>query len=355
MPATTAQEHAIARVRAFVPIPKLIKADRIARINGRYIGLKRDKELADALDANVISIAVSDLSQIAKPDKRRITAILGESGAGKTTALFEHTSKLEVMQPYLDAEGNWICPLLAFNAPSPCTPLRFALEGLKALQYEVTTELKEHAAWALFRKVLKSHKVHWVLIDEAQHTIDSANVIERTKIANNFKNLVQMPDWPVRLILAGVEPLGTLLSMKQLSNRKTVVQFEKLRGLKGDRAVAEVLRQIIVEHAGLTTSLDEDLDFIPRLRYACSDDFGTIAQTIRSAVELGIYADDVEITLDHFTRAYASFSGCAEHENIFTAKAYTDLNPYRAVIRDADLVWEKMNLKQRRAAAKLVG
>lgn len=51
--------------------------------NGRYIGLARDTVLKKALDAMVASIAVLGISDMAKPDKRRIVALCGESGAGK--------------------------------------------------------------------------------------------------------------------------------------------------------------------------------------------------------------------------------------------------------------------------------
>ncbi|WP_280952060.1 ATP-binding protein [Sinorhizobium sp. BJ1] len=144
------------------------------------------------------------------PNKRRILAVCGDSGSGKTRGLLENTGKIPAMQPY-EFQGNTISPLLAFEAPSPCTPKLLALEGLKALGVGVRPNIRENEAWDAFRNELKGHMVLFVLLDEAQHAVNIANRIEAQKIADAFKNLVQMPDWPVRLILAGVPPLDEFL------------------------------------------------------------------------------------------------------------------------------------------------
>ncbi|NTF64914.1 ATP-binding protein [Rhizobium rhizogenes] len=345
-----AQAASIARIRSFLPVDSLLKADRIAKINGRYIGLTRDIALKRGFDALITSVAVTNLKSIAKPDKRRILGICGESGAGKTTALLEHTMSQPAMQPYVDEEGNQISPLLVFAAPSPCTPRLLAFEALRVIGYPARKDLPEHQMWDLFRTAIKVHKVHWILIDEAQHAIDSATVIESVKIANAFKNLVQMPDWPVRLILAGVEPLGTFLSNKQLANRRSVVLFEKLLGSAGHRTIADVIRLIVHDHATLETSLQEDLDFIQRLAHATEADFGTTVQTIRSAVESAIMADQKSVTIDHFVECYANLSGCKGEENIFIAKHWKELRPNLAILREADLKWQADRPRRTRAA-----
>jgi hypothetical protein len=346
------QQAAIDRMRSFISIPKLIKADRVAQINGRYIGLTRDIDLVAGLEASLASIAVTDLNLVGKPDKRRILGLVGESGAGKSTALFEQTSNFPAMQPYDDEERNRVLPLLAYNAPSPSTPQLLALAGLEALGYPISNNVPGNKAWDIFGRVLKANKVHWVLIDEAQHAIDVANRLEVTKIANSFKNLVQMPDWPVRLILAGVEPLTAFLSSKQLFNRKTIIHFEKMKGKTGSNTVSDALKLIVFEHATLATELHTNRDFINRLTHACDGDFGTIVQTVRSAVELAIYNDDTEVIASYFEKVYASFSGCLEHQNIFTAKNYTELVPFRAAFRDADFKWEAAQSARRTGRLK---
>ncbi|KJF74652.1 ATP-binding protein [Agrobacterium arsenijevicii] len=320
----------IARIRAMMPPDILAKADRVAKINGRYIGLARDTVLKKAFDAMVASIAVIGISDIAKPDKRRIVALCGESGAGKTTALLTHTSECAIMQPYVNDDGNTIRPLLIMTAPSPCTPRLLAYKGLHALGYPVRQSLKENEMWELFRDVLKAHGVMWLVIDEAQHAVDASNSTEITKIGNALKNLVQMPDWPVRVVLAGVPPLDDFLSHKQLANRCTKIPFGKMRGASGEATMVEVTRLIVFEHAKMETSMHLNPEFIKRLMHGCDKDFGTMVQMIRGAVELAIYADERVITNKHFADYYETNTGRDEAENVFVVKNWEDTKAYTA-------------------------
>jgi RecA/RadA recombinase len=320
----------IARIRAMMPPDILAKADRVAKINGRYIGLARDTALKKAFDAMIASIAVIGISDMAKPDKRRIVALCGESGAGKTTALLTHTAECAMMQPYVNEDGNAIRPLLMMTAPSPCTPRLLAYEGLHAMGYPVRQSLKENEMWKLFRDVLKAHGVMWLVIDEAQHAVDASNAVEITKIGNALKNLVQMPDWPVRIVLAGVAPLEEFLSRKQLANRCTKIPFGKMKGSTGASTMAVVTRLIIFEHAEMKTSLHKDEEFIQRLMHGCDKDFGTMVQMIRGAVELAIYADEKVITTKHFVDCFETNTGRDDVENVFLAKNWVDIKPYNA-------------------------
>lgn len=330
---------AIDRVRGLMDPRLLAAADRLAAVNGRYVPITRDKPLLGHLKALVASVTAPPTG---KPDKRRILAVVGKSGAGKTTALAEHISRIPEMQAYRDEDGIWIHPTIFIEAPSPCTPRLLAIAGLEALGHAPPDRIRENEAWLLFRRLLKVHKVMFVVIDECQNAIETASVRQATVIGDAFKHLTQMSDWPVRLILAGVPPLASFLARKQLYNRRTVIPFDSLDTAGNQGLLSEVLRIVIEDHANLEMGegLDDE-DFRSRLLHAVDAEFGSGLQMIRAAVERAVLADRPSVTKDDFKAVYASFSGCKPTMNVFDAPDWAELDPATALLRAEDRAWEE--------------
>jgi hypothetical protein len=353
---TKRSKAAIDRVRDLVGASRLSVADRIAQLYNEYIPLDRDKLLKDALVASIASVTTPITG---KPDKRRIVAVCGRSGAGKTTSIVKHIQSLKAMAAYFDEDGVRIQPVIFIEAPSPCTPRLLAIAGLEALGHTPPDRIRENEAWLLFRRLLKVHKVMWVVIDEAQHAIESATVREATVIGDAFKNLTQMPEWPVRLILVGVPPLASFLARKQLYNRRTVIPFDTLDADGNTDLVESILKTIVLEHAGMELRIDLEAaekkqktgddkskgDFLKRLMHACDAEFGSVVQMIRAAVELAMLDGRGHVLLDDFVKTYASFSGCRTGKNVFKADNWQDLDPATALLRDEDRAWEENKLK----------
>ena len=339
---------AIERVRDLMGAERLSVADRIARLYDEYIPLDRDQALRDALQASVTSVTAKISG---RPDKRRIVAVCGRSGAGKTTAILKHIRSIKAMESYVDEDGVRIHPVIFVEAPSPCTPRLLAIAGLQALGHTPPDRIRENEAWLLFRRLLKVHKVMWVVIDEAQHAIESATIREATIIGDVFKNLTQMPDWPVRLVLLGVPPLASFLARKQLYSRRTVIPFETLKADSSTDVIGSILKTIVVEHARMELGVDleklESNDFLARLLHACDAEFGSTVQMIRAAVELAILAGRHDVRLEDFVRTYAAFSGCRPSRNIFQAANWQELDPTTALLRDEDRTWEENKLKSK--------
>ncbi|WP_421406597.1 ATP-binding protein [Agrobacterium tumefaciens] len=324
---------------------RLEVADRISQIYAEYIPLTRDELLNSALKAMVASVSTPITG---KPDKRRIVAVCGNSGAGKTTAVMKHLQSMKATASYIDEDNVRIHPLIFIEAPSPCTPKLLAVAGLQAMGINPGLRLHEHEAWAEFRRLLKVHKVMWVFVDEAQHAIETATIREATVIGNSLKGLTQMPDWPVRLILAGVPPLASFLARKQLYNRRTVVPFEPISASGEDDLLGTVLALVAKEHAKLEVRIDLDdkeKQFRERLSHACEGEFGSIIQLIRAAIELAILGGRSFLEENDFVQIYASFSGCKPTRNVFTAANWDELEPTTALLRDDDRAWEAARLK----------
>lgn len=338
-------QYSNARIRKLSDSHALEIADRIARINSRVIPFSRDVVLDAKFRQMLLSLTVPTS---ARPDKRRILAICGESGAGKSTALATHTKLHEALKPYVDEDGVEISPLLIYDAPNPCLPRLIAIEGLRKMGLDVRDNLRENEAWARFRKMLVKHKINVVVIDEAQNAIETATDVEVAKIADAFKQLTQMPDWPVRLVLSGVPPLGAFVARKQLKNRTTIVKFLPISVDDDLEMLQTIVQKVIVDHAQLRMHTSLGDDFCRRLAHAYTRDLGTIIQAVREAVELVLYAKRDSVHIDDFAAAYASASGCKSHHNIFKAADWENIDPMRSSFTPADEAWETARSERKR-------
>ncbi|MGO8021148.1 ATP-binding protein [Rhizobium leguminosarum] len=354
------------RIRSTLSPERLAGADRMRAVNMRYIGLTRDAKIADELELFEDQIAAYDPNAPDVPDEKRILGIVGPSGTGKTRALVQHTRMRPTMQAWFDQYSYERRPLLWMNAPSPCSPLALGLEGLHALGYPVAKNIREKQAWILFRAQLKHYGVPFVVIDEAQHIIENASRPELAKISDALKNVVQMPDFPVRLILAGVEPLDKLLNLPQLKTRSKPIEFTPIGSeppedqyFEGDFGVTMLstsVSDVIVKHAGLKRSGEIDDNLISRLLHASGRRFGVAIQLTRAAVRFAFHEGRGAVFRSHFELAYAASSGCAAQRNIFTLdNRWQEILPDEAFLakrRDHDEPWETEHKIEQRFVAK---
>lgn len=329
------EEAAIARLRSKVPPERVALADRVSKLHSHYLGLNRDDEVEEGLEGLLDSIAAHTPENAERPDKRRILVICGESGAGKSRAITHHLRNCSALQTYVDADGVPVRPLLAFDVPSECTLKRLAVEGLKALGFNTKGRNGKLDPWHQFRLSLKAHGVNVVLLDESQQLFETMNVLQRQAILNAIKHLVQMPDWPVRVILVGVPPLDHFLTEDhQIVNRMVPIPFDKLKGKEGRKTIKKQVAKIVTQHAGMQMASDLDDDFVDRLLHASADEFGTAVQTIRGAVELAMKAGSDAACLDDFADYYAKVSGCEPHLNIFECEGWEQVEHGKAFVRE---------------------
>ncbi|CDZ62183.1 Transposition protein, putative [Neorhizobium galegae bv. orientalis] len=301
-----------------------------------YIGFPRDRKLQLAFRAMIKGINAGSGSPDI-PDKRRILVVSGESGAGKTRAVIERIRNTGEMQPWEDEDGVAVDPVLWFKAPSPSTPQKLAYRGLQSLKFPISPNVAENKIWDIFQAQIKANRKRFVVIDEAQDAIETANRIELLKIASALKDLVQMSDWSIRLILIGVPPLAEFMCRKQLFNRRTIVPFERVKEPKVNATVKLILDKVIGSHAGQTLAKDVPEDFRHRLSHACAAEIGSIIQMVRGASENATLDGRTVVELSDFEETYTFFSGCLEEENVFTCKDWHLLDPFTAVLRDGDV------------------
>lgn len=312
--------EAITRVRQSMPASQLAIADRMAIVNAGHIPTYRDTTLAEHLAYMKRSL----VAHYSGDDKQyRILLVIGKSHSGKSSLIENALSTDQAFDGYVASDGVEAMPCLFLEAPSPATLRNLAVEGLEKLGYPVKSDITESRAWPLFRQQLKRRKVLFVFIDEAQHIINTNNDPECQKVRDTLKHLVQMKDWPVRLIMSGVSPLEELRDGDdQIKERSMVLLLGPLEAAKHAPHVRQYVKLVVVNHAEM--ELEDFLggDFADRVIYACDGCFGSIVKMIRASVEVAMVEGSASVGMRHFEKSYGQITGCSKTSNIFSSEQW---------------------------------
>lgn len=328
----------------------------IGKMSDMYIGTPRDEDLKLALDA-MIENAAAEL--FGKAGKRRALFLIGESGSGKTTAIEKHISARPQFWPRTTADGARVRPMISFEAPKPLTLKGLARTGLRELGYEVRNKnMTEMELFELWKQQLKEQSVLFMHIDEMQHVIRGNSQTEIQNVSDVVKSLLQIPDWPLHIILSGVPALAQFLHRenetdRQLKNRSTIIELKKMTFPHDVKVMKKIMVHIITNEAGLLADSDvSENDFVHRQIHASQGAFGSMIQMIRSACEQAIRRNDNTVTPLHFGAAYSMFSGCRPSQNIFVEDNWQTIMPDNSlaeILRAPDNDADGVNTKRRRA------
>lgn len=303
---------------------------KIGRMNTAYIGSHRDKRLDKAFDSIVENVAAALYGAAAK---RRAIFIVGESGSGKTTAVEKHIAKRKMFAPRLTAGGEMVNPLVAFEAPKPLTLKGLAAAGLAALNYPVNKKtLDETQIFDLWKQQIKDQRVLFLWIDEMQHVLRGNTTKEIQNVADVIKSLVQIPGWPLHLILSGVPALAQFIHLAggtdgQLKERSGLVELDSLSYPADEKKLIKILKKIVEADAGLVSADIETGEFAHKIIHACAGAFGSCIAIIRAACVHAMRAQQTQVTALDFAEAYAFASGCRPSQNIFLAKNWQEIYP----------------------------
>lgn len=317
--------------------PKLReRAELISEMNKAYIGTARDFELDEAFEALIVNSAAE---MFGKSGKRRALFIVGEAGSGKTTAVEKHISKRLEFRPRTLADETVYSPLVSSEAPKPLTVKAFAKVGLKDLGYEIHNDrMSGPDLFDLWKDQLREQRVLFLWIDELQHILSGDKIKELQTVADVIKSLLQIPGWPLHLILSGVPELAGFLHQsgmtnRQLKERSKVIELRKMTFPEDIVVMTKIVEKIISVEAGLIPDPNVLLvEFIHRLLHASSGAFGSMIQTTRHTCEIALRRDSGIVGADTFAAAYAFESGCRPSQNIFTAKErWLDILPVNSL------------------------
>lgn len=319
-------------------------AKRTAEIMAKPIRSARHQILGEHLDRLVGNVASAHHGTVMR---ERALFVIGESGAGKSFALELQFKENEAFQPHPDSRGRLVNPLMTLELRSSVLRKNLAIALIQMLNpgLPIGSRITEDELFILLKAQLREHGVLYLHLDEAQHLLRGKDVLA---VQNLLKSLLDA-DWPLNIILSGVEKLSKLLKDdNQLANRSHVMRFDPLRFPVDAGRVRQWLTSVVEADCGLIAEPEllkkEDAllegetmadnlfsdEFVHRLIVAGQGAFGTIILLARNACLLAIENGRTAVGIRHFRRAYENKHGCLPQDNVFTAKAFDTIDPANA-------------------------
>ncbi len=287
-------------------------AQRMADIRGRHCPSGRDDEIITRL--RHMRKSMLSLNPVSNK-KNRITFVTGESNAGKST-LVEYAIAND---PFLSniREKQGVKQLVRLDAPPASSLQNLGVEILRRAGYLVRDDIKQTRVWPKVREQLKNREVAFIIIDEAQRLLKIKDENELQAVSDSLISLVDMQEWPIRLVLIGVDPLPILRARdKQMETRSEAIDLRAIPYEKHQR-VEQWMMEIISKHAGLEIGEIPMRDYARRLIHACDGNVGSIISLIRDAVELAIEGGSSSVTTRFFAQAYHKATKCGPDDNLF--------------------------------------
>lgn len=323
---------AAARLAAALDPAARIRAEAFGKLNSMYIESEQHVRV-NAATTEIIENAAAAFS--GEVGKRRALFVLGESGSGKTTALKYTLLSRPELKPYFDERGNEIRPLIHFEAPKPTSMKLLGRKIIEATGYPLSdaSRYTENELFELAKRTLRERQVMFLYIDEMQHVLRANKKADIVNVADTLKSLLQIENWPLHLIIAGMPVLAKFMEHEtQLRNRSLIVSLEQVTFPTDLERVKVIGIGIIRGHAGL--QVNDALftnDFVHKLIKASDGGFGTIIQMTRGACQIAMRNGLNEVTGEHFAACYALATGSQPEHNIFLSADWRSLSPSTAL------------------------
>ncbi|MEY9828887.1 hypothetical protein ABIA25_000702 [Sinorhizobium fredii] len=281
--------------------------------------------------------------------RRRTLAIIGESGTGKSTAIKHVLNSFDEFKPYRNEHNEPVIPMLSIEVEYSFTPKDLAIRLLRKLGADGSYSANETVLYDELKNQLRASGTILLHLDEAQHLKKSGTSKAVMGLKDRFKSFLVIEDWPLHLILSGVEDLSELFTGdQQMPNRSNVMRFDTLSAPADNKLVHDILADVT---ACCGLQIDKALtttDFLGRLVKATGGGIGTLIEMVRAACFKALSKDHSTVTARDFEFVYSRNSGSLPTENIITAAAWVDLDRSNALI---DLVPKPVEPKRSRKKA----
>ena len=268
---------------------------------------------------DTVSAAVDRLNRnLGSGGDRRTIVLIGDPGAGKSRTIHEVLRGNPVL-------GNHY---RAFECPSPCTVGAMGATLLKHLGHPVVRDsFRDHSLVERIEAAIPHSGVQVVLIDEAQHALNSASELKLAGNRDFWKRVTQGAE-PFGLVLSGTPRVAEVICQDLQLTRRTI--FVEARRLTDDDAGdVEGLIGSYADDTPIACEVTDDLAL--RVMHACSYAFGEVCKMIIAAIEDALLTECAVLTIANFASAYSADTDCAPALNPFVAPDWHRLPLPRAI------------------------
>ncbi|WP_170117016.1 ATP-binding protein [Phyllobacterium sophorae] len=324
--------------------------DLMMELNHHYYGRKKRDDLLKAEVERLrkrikFQMDAASGSLVGEMAEGRILALLGESGAGKTRSLTRIFKKFPELLGKPEAGRERY--LISIKAPSPCLPRLIAERILRAVGYPIQKELAENVAWNLVTQYLPACGVRLVHIDEFQHVSQRNDALQRQKVRDSMKDVMQIPDFPVSFVVSGLPEIAEFLQPdRQIKRRTRTIVFHPL-SYERDRSFLETMISNYVCRAGIEA--DFGGEFVKRLIHAASSQTGIFIEYLLEGIEQALLLDRNVLDNRCLEDVYAIRSGCLPDQNVFTAKNWRSIDVEQSIGKydDSEFVeWDDVDIEE---------
>jgi hypothetical protein len=302
----------------------------MAKVREGYFGNTPDKQLAAAMD-DMFDDILETLGAEAAPSKEtsHIGRMaegyplfgLGESGTRKSSTFARMIHIRPEFAGFSYAPHENRSALISVKAPSPCTLRVLGVTIARAMGLPTNDSMKENAVWDDIMDNLPRRGIRVIHIDEFQHVLENRNKLDIAKIRNTLKRVLQTPGHPVWMLITGMPECGPVLEGDlQTWRRKSHVFFQKLDFSAHAGKCRTMVEFFAGEKAGLECKAFTTDENIHRLMHASLFRLGVAIDIVVKSIRVALQAEDSELKLNHFAKAYRTLAGCADTENPFLSE-----------------------------------
>ncbi|KEJ88913.1 hypothetical protein [Sulfitobacter donghicola] len=192
---------------------------------------------------------------------------------------------------------------------------------------KISSRANQSDVWDKVFFQAKEQGVVGIHFDECQHIFSGKSASVRKIILDSFKSLLKRTDWPLMLILSGVNELTEYVSEEeQLSYLLRPVVFTEIR--PNNTVDLKEISDLCHLYAGkVGIDFPENLwtsDFTKRLAFCSANRWGLLIELVIDALKIAHFNDVAQVDTEHFCKSFTDRTGFAVGHSPISIEYYEE-------------------------------